>query len=77
LINGFTVTTTLSSTMPTSKGITIETTLLDQSTSPNIAQTAAITSTSVANNLQRRLINPIQVTSRNSIKKRVSVFLCP
>ena len=55
LTNGFAVTATLSSAMPSSKGITIETTLLDQNTSANIAQTAAVTGTSAANNLQ--LIN--------------------
>jgi ABC-type enterochelin transport system substrate-binding protein len=38
--------------MPSSRGITIETTLLDQSTSANITQNAAITSTTAANNLQ-------------------------
>ena len=52
LTNGFAVTATLTSIMPSSKGITIETTLLDQSTSANIAQSAAITSMSAANNLQ-------------------------
>ncbi len=52
LTNGYAVTATLSSIMPSSKGITIETTLVNQSTSANIAQSAAITSTSVANNLQ-------------------------
>jgi hypothetical protein len=41
--------------MPSSKGITIETTLVNQTTSSNIAQSAAITSTSAVNNLQ--LIN--------------------
>ena len=55
LTNGFAVTATLTSTMPSSRGITIETTLLDQSTSTNIAQNAAVTSTTAANNLQ--LIN--------------------
>jgi len=38
--------------MPSSKGITIETTLVDQSTSANIAQAAAITTSSATNNLQ-------------------------
>ncbi len=52
LTNGFAVTATLSSTMPSSRGITIETTLLDQSTSTNITQNAAVTSTTAANNLQ-------------------------
>ena len=52
LTNGFAVTATLTSIMPSSKGITIETTLVNQSTSSNIAQSAAITSTSAANNLQ-------------------------
>ena len=52
LTNGFAVTATLSSTMPSSKGILIETSLLDQNTSANIAQSAAITSTGAANNLQ-------------------------
>jgi len=52
LTNGFAVTATLTSIMPSSKGITIETTLLDQTNSANIAQSAAITSTSAANNLQ-------------------------
>ena len=55
LTNGFAVTATLSSTMPSTKGISIETTLLDQNTSATIAQSAAVTSTSAANNLQ--LIN--------------------
>jgi hypothetical protein len=55
LTNGFAVTATLTSIMPSSKGITIETTLVDQSASANIAQSAAITSTSATNNLQ--LIN--------------------
>jgi len=55
LTNGFAVTATLTSIMPSSKGITIETTLVNQSTSANIAQSAAITSTSATNNLQ--LIN--------------------
>jgi len=35
-----------------SKGITIETTLVNQTTSSNIAQSAPITSTSAVNNLQ-------------------------
>jgi len=52
LTNGYAVTATLTSIMPSSKGITIETTLVNQSTSANIAQSAAITSTSAANNLQ-------------------------
>jgi len=52
LTNGFAVTATLTSIMPSSKGITIETTLVDQSTSANIAQTAAITTSSATNNLQ-------------------------
>jgi hypothetical protein len=55
LTNGFAVTATLTSIMPSSKGITIETTLVNQSTSANIAQSAAITSTAATNNLQ--LIN--------------------
>ena len=55
LTNGFAVTATLSSTMPSSKGITIETTLLDQNTSANIAQSASVTGTAASNNLQ--LIN--------------------
>jgi hypothetical protein len=38
--------------MPSSKGITIETTLVNQTTSSNIAQSAAITSTAAINNLQ-------------------------
>jgi len=52
LTNGFAVTATLTSIMPSSKGITIETTLVDQSTSANIAQAAAITTSSATNNLQ-------------------------
>ena len=52
LTNGFAVTATLTSIMPSSKGITIETTLVNQSTSSNIAQSAAITSTAAVNNLQ-------------------------
>jgi len=52
LTNGFAVTATLTSIMPSSKGITIETTLVDQSTSADIAQTAAITTSSATNNLQ-------------------------
>ena len=52
LTNGFAVTATLTSIMPSSKGITIETTLVNQSTSANIAQSAAVTSTSAVNNLQ-------------------------
>ena len=52
LTNGFAVTATLTSIMPSSKGITIETTLVDQTNSANIAQSAAVTSTSAANNLQ-------------------------
>ena len=52
LTNGFAVTATLTSIMPSSKGITIETTLVNQSTSANISQSASITSTSAANNLQ-------------------------
>ena len=55
LTNGFAVTATLTSIMPSSKGITIETTVVDQTNSANIAQSAAVTSTSAANNLQ--LIN--------------------
>ncbi len=55
LTNGFAVTATLSSTMPSSKGISIETTLLDQSTNATISQNASVTSTAAANNLQ--LIN--------------------
>ncbi len=55
LTNGFAVTATLSSTMPSSRGITIETTLVDQNTSATIAQNAAVTGTAAANNLQ--LIN--------------------
>ena len=55
LTTGFAVTATLSSTMPSTRGISIETTLLDQNTSATIAQNAAVTSTSAANNLQ--LIN--------------------
>jgi hypothetical protein len=38
--------------MPSSKGITIETTLVNQTTSANIAQSAAVTSTAAVNNLQ-------------------------
>ena len=38
--------------MPSSKGITIETTVVDQTNSANIPQSAAITSTSAVNNLQ-------------------------
>ena len=38
--------------MPSSKGITIETTVVDQTNSANIAQSAAITSTAAVNNLQ-------------------------
>jgi hypothetical protein len=52
LTNGFAVTATLTSIMPSSKGITIETTLVNQTTSSNIAQSAAITSTAAINNLQ-------------------------
>jgi hypothetical protein len=52
LTNGYAVTATLTSIMPSSKGITIETTLVDQSNSSNIAQSAAVTSTSAVNNLQ-------------------------
>ena len=52
LTNGFAVTATLTSIMPSSKGITIETTVVDQTNSANIAQSAAVTSTSAANNLQ-------------------------
>jgi hypothetical protein len=52
LTNGFAVTATLTSIMPSSKGIAIETTLVNQTTSSNIAQSAAITSTAAANNLQ-------------------------
>ena len=52
LTNGFAVTATLTSIMPSSKGITIETTLVNQTTSSNIAQSAAITSTAAVNNLQ-------------------------
>jgi hypothetical protein len=52
LTNGYAVTATLTSIMPSSKGITIETTLVNQTTSSNIAQSAAITSTSAINNLQ-------------------------
>ncbi len=52
LTNGFAVTATLTSIMPSSKGITIETTLVNQTTSSNIAQSAAVTSTSAVNNLQ-------------------------
>jgi hypothetical protein len=52
LTSGFAVTATLTSIMPSSKGITIETTLVDQTNSANIAQSAAVTSTSAANNLQ-------------------------
>ena len=52
LTNGFAVTATLTSIMPSSKGITIETTVVDQTNSANIPQSAAITSTSAVNNLQ-------------------------
>lgn len=52
LTNGFAVTATLTSIMPSSKGITIETTLVNQSNSANISQSASITSTSAANNIQ-------------------------
>ena len=52
LTNGFAVTATLTSIMPSSKGITIETTLVNQSNSANIAQSAAVTSTAAVNNLQ-------------------------
>jgi hypothetical protein len=52
LTNGFTVTATLTSIMPSSKGITIETTLVDQTSSANITQSAAIASMAAANNLQ-------------------------
>ncbi len=52
LTNGFAVTATLTSIMPSSKGITIETTLVDQTNSANIAQSASITTTSAVNNLQ-------------------------
>ena len=52
LTNGFAVTATLSSTMPSTRGITIETTLVNQNTSATIAQNAAVTSTAAANNLQ-------------------------
>ncbi len=52
LTNGYAVTATLTSIMPSSKGITIETTLVDQTSSANISQSAAVTSTSAANNLQ-------------------------
>lgn len=52
LTNGFAVTATLSSTMPSSRGITIETTLVNQNTSATIAQNAAVTSTAAVNNLQ-------------------------
>ena len=55
LTNGFAVTATLSSAMPSSKGIKVETTLLDQSTNANITQNAAVSSVVAANNLQ--LIN--------------------
>ena len=52
LTNGYAVTATLTSIMPSSKGITIETTLVNQSNSANIAQSAAVTSTAAVNNLQ-------------------------
>jgi hypothetical protein len=52
LTNGFAVTATLTSIMPSSKGITIETTVVDQTNSANIAQSASITTTSAVNNLQ-------------------------
>ncbi len=52
LTNGFAVTATLTSIMPSSKGITIETTVVDQTNSANIAQSAAITSTAAVNNIQ-------------------------
>ena len=52
LTNGFAVTATLTSIMPSSNGITIETTVVDQTNSANIAQSAAITSKSAVNNLQ-------------------------
>jgi hypothetical protein len=52
LTNGYAVTATLTSIMPSSKGITIETTLVNQTTSANISQSAAVTSTSAVNNLQ-------------------------
>ena len=54
LTNEFAVTATLTSIMPSS-GIIIETTLLDQRTTANIAQSAAVTGTVATNNLQ--LIN--------------------
>ena len=52
LTNGYAVTATLTSIMPSSKGITIETTLVDQTNSANIAQSAAVTGTAAINNLQ-------------------------
>ncbi len=52
LTNGYAVTATLTSIMPSSKGITIETTLVNQTTSANVSQSAAVTSTSAVNNLQ-------------------------
>ncbi len=52
LTNGYAVTVTLTSIMPSSKGITIETTLVDQTNSANIAQSAAVTGTAAINNIQ-------------------------
>ena len=52
LTNGYAVTVTLTSIMPSSKGITIETTLVDQTNSANIAQSAAVTGTAAIKNIQ-------------------------
>ena len=52
LTNGFAVTATLSSNMPSAKGISIETTLVDQSTSANIPQNAAVVSLAPGNTIQ-------------------------
>jgi len=55
LSNTFPVLVTLTSAMPSSSGINISTTVIDQTNSATIAQNAAINSTTAINNIQ--LIN--------------------
>jgi hypothetical protein len=52
LSSSFAVTATLTSTLPSSQGVKIEVTVLDETSSSPITQSAAVTSTTSANALQ-------------------------
>jgi len=52
LSSSFAVTATLTSTLPSAQGVKIEVTVLDQTSSSPITQSAAVTSTTSANALQ-------------------------